>query len=206
MRFTSKQNRVILKDGIVYKSHKNKAVLLREAAVLQQLYEGGLAVPRLIGRDGNDLKLEYIAGSTYVDLVDQLGVEQAEALATWLADYHRLTGWLRGDCNLRNFLWSAGRCVGVDFEEPPVKGDQEEDFGKVLAFTATYDPIFTKQKINSCNLLFNAFKEVGGSRKKIKVAYLAEISAMVKRRRNFAVSLEAVALIFDQFSSEKIQT
>ena len=197
-RFTSKKNKVTLEDGIIVKRHQNHDALLREASILEHLYQGGLAVPVILGLTEDALRLEYVEGPTYVDLVDTLTLAQAGALGDWLAKYHRLTRCLRGDCNLRNFLWSKGRCVGVDFEDELEQGEEETDMGKILAFAVTHNPSFTMEKAHSARLLLQTFCQTGGEPGKIKVAYLAEIVAMNQRRNGEAICLQSAASFFDE--------
>ena len=199
MRFKSKKNRATLEGGIVVKRHGDRDSLLHEARTLEHLRQAGLAVPALLGVETNTLKLEYMEGPTYVDLVETMTPEQAEALGAWLADYHRITGFLRGDCNLRNFLWANGRCVGVDFEYPPTCGEREMDMGKILAFAVTYDPPFTPAKAACGRLIIQAFRQTGGMLEiaRIREAYLHEIALMNDRRRNFFAYSHSAASFFD---------
>ena len=187
----------MLEAGVVLKHHDDGETLLREAHALEQLHQAGLAVPALLGIKKNTLKLEYIEGPTYVDLVDTMTLEQAEGLAAWLAEYHRLSGMLRGDCNLRNFLWSQGQCVGVDFEDEGTVGEPESDMGKILAFAVTYSPPFTPNKAACGRLLLQAFRATGGDLAAIKDAYLVELAAMNQRRQSMLVHPSAAALFFD---------
>ncbi len=207
MRFRSKKNKVTLRHGIIFKEYPDESALFREALALEYLGAAGLAVPALFGREDNALKMEYIPGVPYADLVEELSFEQAEALAAWLAEYHGLTSLLRGDCNLRNFLWSEGRCVGVDFEDEPMMGDGEIDMGKILAYAVTYSPPLTEAKAASAHLLLRAFVNLNGplDLDLIKSAYLTEIAAMNSRRKQDAVHPHSAALFFDKFSQEKIQ-
>lgn len=197
MRFKSKKNKVILADGIVVKEFRDPKTLFRECQALKRLRLAGLKVPEVLGVEGNTLKLEFIPGPTYKSLVEKITLEQAKALAEWLSKYHAITGTLRGDVNLRNFLWSEGACVGVDFEDPPLRGKREIDLGKIIAFTVTYRPPFTKGKANSASLLLQAFLKKGGRREKIKAEYLREISAMNRRRENANFKLEKAASFFE---------
>ncbi|HHY14629.1 MAG TPA: hypothetical protein GX521_00985, partial [Firmicutes bacterium] len=111
--------------------------------MLTRLYLSGLSVPMLLAQSEDTLRLEYIEGTTYADLVEVMTRQIAEALSAWLADYQRITGLLRGDVNLRNFIWTGTKCVGVDFEDPPAVGEKETDQGKIIAFVVTYNPAFS---------------------------------------------------------------
>ena len=198
MRFQSKKNRVTLEHGVVVKRYQDKESLFREARALEHLHQGGLEVPAVLDVEAQALKLEFIEGPTYVDLVESMTPKQAKALGNWLAKYHGITGRLRGDCNLRNFLWSKELCVGVDFEDEVTQGEREIDMGKILAFAVTYNPPFTTKKANSARLLLQAFRETGGEPLRIKNAYLHEIAAMNERRTGDAIRPQTAALFFDE--------
>lgn len=207
MRLFSKKNKVTFRHGIVIKEYPDEAALFREALALEYLGAAGLAVPALLGKEGNALKMEYIPGVPYADLVEELSFEQARALAAWLAEYHSITSTLRGDCNLRNFLWYEGRCVGVDFEDEPMFGEPEIDMGRILAYAVTYHPPLTEAKETSARFLLRAFANSNHllDLEKVRYAYLAEIAAMNSRRKQYAVHPHSAALFFDRFSQEKIQ-
>jgi tRNA A-37 threonylcarbamoyl transferase component Bud32 len=198
MRFPSKKNKVTLEGGIVIKQHADGDAMRREVRALEHLHQAGLAVPTLLAVEENALKLQYLAGPTYAELVETMTFKQAEAIADWLADYHRITGLLRGDCNLRNFLWSKETCVGVDFEDYATAGEWEIDMGKILAFAVTYNPPLTAKKADCAALLLQAFGESGGEFGRIKSAYLQEIAAMNQRRENALIHLPAAASFLEK--------
>ncbi len=196
MKFHSKKNEVYLKNGIVVKCHSCQKGLRREAAALRTLHAAGLAVPRLLRCTEHCLFLEYIAGTTYADLSEAITFREAAALAHWLAAYHRLTNELRGDVNLRNFLWTGTECFGVDFEDPPAVGDQETDQGRIIAFAATYDPPFSANKIRCAEFFLQAFLQTGGEQDKIRSAYLQEITAIQQRRGPMPWQTQSAASFF----------
>ncbi len=200
MRFKSKQNKVVLKDGIVIKTLQSEKELQREIEVLKKLKAAGLAVPAVLGAEKNSLLLEYIAGPTYEALVENMTCGQAESLAEWLTAYREITGALRGDVNLRNFIWSKETCFGVDFNDPPTFGEREVDQGKTIAFAATYDPPFTSGKAQSTGFLLRAFLKRGGRRAEIKKQYLLEIAAVKERRRNANFKLAEAAAFFEKLN------
>lgn len=185
MIFLSKRNQVFLEQGVVIKRFSDVSALQREAEALAALGSAGLAVPQLLSRDDDVLKLEYIPGVLYVDLVDHLTEAQALALADWLVQHHRLTGALKGDVNLRNFLWTGEQCVGLDFEEPPLMGEMECDFGRVAAFAAAYRPAFTEERLKSLAKMLGVFVQLGAEAEKIREGYLGELRAMNLRRREY---------------------
>ncbi|MFY9523369.1 MAG: RIO1 family regulatory kinase/ATPase [Limnochordia bacterium] len=196
MRFFSRRNDVRLEAGVVVKRSQDPLALEREAAALVELRQAGLAVPKLLGKNEHALFLEYIPGPVYADLVDFLDWPQALELARWLAEHHRLTGQLKGDLNLRNFLWTGKRCVGLDFEDPPLPGELAVDFGRAAAFAATYYPALSEEKARCVQLLLGAFFHLGAEAEQIRAGYLQEVAAMHRRRRR-PVGLGEAAAFFD---------
>ncbi len=197
MRFKSKKNLVFLENGVVVKEFKDEAALKREAETLLALKAAGLAVPSLLNKEGKRLFLEYIPGETYEALVEEMDFEKADSLARWLVDYHRITNSLRGDVNLRNFIWSKAGCLGVDFEEVPQKGEGETDMGRIVAFAVTYSPAFSPGKLVGGGLFLTAFLKRGGRKDKIRQAYLEEIIAMNQRRSAFWLTKKEALEFFD---------
>lgn len=190
MRFISRKNQVTLEDGVVVKRYADESALLREEQALKRLCRAGLAVPSLLGGGENYLLMEYIPGETYQALTEKMTYGKAEALAGWLAKYRRITGHLKGDVNLRNFLWTGKGCVGVDFEDIPMMGEPEIDMGKIIAFAATYKPSFSAEKAECARLMLEAFIRTGGRKEKIRAFYLEEISNMNCRRAAEVIEME----------------
>lgn len=181
-----------LRDGEIIKVYAYKEPFEREARMLEILLNAGLRVPILLAKDESalTLKMEYIPGNLYVDLVDGMTVDRARALARWIVEFHRITGFPKGDVNLRNFLWTGKACAGLDFEDPPQKGKPETDMGKIIAYAATYRPPFTPGKVKSCSLLLDAFLDLGGLSDRIKKAYGIEITAMNCRRKGSYIEMK----------------
>lgn len=190
MRFISRKNQVTLEDGVVVKRYADKSALLREEQALKRLCRAGLAVPSLLGGGENCLLMEYIPGETYQALTEKMTYEKAEALAGWLAKHRLITGHLKGDVNLRNFLWTGKDCVGLDFEDIPMMGEPETDMGKIIAFAATYKPSFSAGKAECASLMLKAFTKADGRKGKIRMYYLEEISHMNCRRTAEYIEME----------------
>ncbi|HHX54068.1 MAG TPA: hypothetical protein GX704_04080 [Clostridiales bacterium] len=199
MNFYSKKNRVTLEDGVVIKRHSDVFSSIREARALTELREAGLAVPFLLGRDENVIRMEYIPGEIYHALTEEMTPEHALALADWLAKYHDITGLLRGDVNLRNFIWNGRECVGVDFEDVPAAGEREADMGKILAFAVTYKPCLSPGKTECARQLLRAFVKTGGRKEKIRSFYLGEILDMERRRKGDFPGAEALGVYWEEF-------
>jgi RIO-like serine/threonine protein kinase len=138
---------------MVFKEHKFREAAEREVEFLKILGNNNVAVPKVIKIEGNILCLEYITGKPLPDFMMEHDAiyrcgKVAEILAIWLESYyvavnHDTTSIIRGDVNGRNFLVVNDRIVGVDFEEL-IFGRKESDFGRLLAYIATYNYDDTK--------------------------------------------------------------
>ena len=94
------------------------------------------------------------------------------------------TNSLRGDINLRNFIITKDNITfGVDFEEKMSQGDFEKDFGRIIAFIATYSPFFNDSKAAFSSKLLNQFNNDNADVEKIAYYYYEEIKLMKARRK-----------------------
>lgn len=185
MIYFSRRNHVELISGIIIKQFSDSAQCAREADMLLLLAANNVLVPKVLQITEFELKLEYIDAPNYVDLIDTLTREQATVLCEWMIKFREVTGCLRGDVNLRNFLYINGQCWGIDFEDACRTGEIEIDFGRLLAFSATYSPEFSENKANAVRRLYLAFMENGAKKDLLHIWYLNEIHAM-KMRRNLS--------------------
>ena len=147
--FHSRRNqvRLVRRRGelVIRKEYRDEETLLTEQRTLLLLHSRGVdSIPRVLWRKGRCLYLNYLPGENYAELADaaetdaQIPLSAAmKALCDWIARYHAMTGCLRGDVNLRNFLYDGMICRSVDFEEPLISGPVEEDLGPILAFLLT---------------------------------------------------------------------
>jgi hypothetical protein len=78
------------------------------------------------------------------------------------------------------------------------------DLGRVLAFAATYRPSFSANKARSAKLLLNAFLRTKAEYKRIRDAYLDEISAINQRRAADPASLTEAGLFFAALTSKEV--
>ncbi len=142
--------RILLPDGsVIRKRYSRNEGYLYEMRQLAKLKEKRVNVPDILHHAQGIAFLEDLGDTTYVDVLcridmqDENAVEKpANALMQFLFSYYAATGSLRGDVNLRNFLYTGGVCYGVDFEEPSAQGPWESDIGRLLAYVLTYDPAF----------------------------------------------------------------
>jgi len=184
-KFVSKRNNVYFKENFVFKEHKNNEAAEQEAEFLKLLNNKAVAVPKVISVNGSTLCMEYIEGDPLPDFMltrdnSTRCSEVAESISKWLESFYtavdyQTTSEIRGDVNGRNFLVTADGIAGVDFEEH-IFGRKETDFGRLLAYVATYSyddtyvqrvmeekliKSFTKRfSINECILLEEKTKEL----------------------------------------------
>ncbi|MEX1378107.1 MAG: hypothetical protein AB1Z23_11630 [Eubacteriales bacterium] len=200
MKLHSLKNEVYREGDKVMKRFADKEAFFRELETAQKLRECGVSVAKVIESSDNQIIYEWIEGEGYHNLVDSFEQKHARALVDWLVQYYHATGRLRGDVNLRNFIYNdeLNKCIGVDFEENYTEGEEEKDFGRIIAFASTYEPSFTENKKNCIKLLMDEFERVGADKAKIKESYLAEIYDIIKRRTNRFYDLNyAIAFLED---------
>ncbi|SDK16731.1 RIO1 family regulatory kinase/ATPase domain-containing protein [Natronincola ferrireducens] len=175
-----------------------------EIYFLTELYQRGVAVPKIYRVENNWVILEYIEGTTLLELL-----EAAENNSSHLQHYqcqvknyltNQLLNWLEGfyfytrevtgknfilkDIHLRNFIMKD-HLVGVDFENC-CEGEVEEDMGRLCAFILTYDPVWTPWKMHLVEeLLTEAIKRFDLDEKKLMGEVGKEIDAINKRRKVF---------------------
>ncbi len=202
--FISKRNTVRGDGEIVKKLFKNTEDFEREKAMIALLQSKKVAVPSLVSTSENMLCYKHIDGILYSELVENMEEKHAIALAEWLLEYHKATGKLRVDNNLRNYIFSEKDeiCVGIDFESHISEGDIAEDCGKIIAFAATYNPSFTDWKKRTCALLIRTFTMRGICGKRIEEMYKLEISEMCKRRRTEEDMLERATAFYAEVKEE----
>jgi len=194
IEFISKRNRVYMNDGIVFKDCQNHETAMFEARFLQQLERKGVAVPKVLNVDGAVLSTEYIKGKPLPEfLSEQEAVSHcravADAIAYWFECFYAAVGYrttaeIRGDVNGRNFIVSNESIFSVDFETHAY-GKQDTDFGRLLAFIATYSYNNKDAQKKLEDLLFHCFiKSFSVSGDTLSAEKAKELKEMEKRRKN----------------------
>jgi len=159
--YNSRRNRVYKlhgsgsysRDLVVVKQYRNGKAEEKcdyEFEMLDYLYRKGINVPRPIGKTGGVLFMEYIPGILLNDLVESLDTgDWIKELALWLAKYHETDykgiKLVKGDVNLRNFIFYKGSVYGIDFEEEAC-GSPIRDVADICFFILTNKPSFTREK------------------------------------------------------------
>ena len=195
MGFVSKRNKVYLCDNIVFKEHKSRDAAVQEAEFLHILGSNGVAVPKVIEIKKNVLCLEYITGIPLPDfMLEHDAIDRcskvAASITIWLESYYKAVNYnttseIRGDVNGRNFLVVNDNIIGVDFEEH-IYGRRESDFGRLLAYIATYDYDDTKVQRTLEEKLIESFIKrfsiSGNELQKEKAIELKVLEGFRKRR------------------------
>ena len=206
-KFTSKRNDVFLAEDengrFVIKRHAGAEDAETEKAVYNRLQGSEVRTPRLLSSDKCELKLSYVEGVTFTELLERQeragspDFEPWEKLVNWLCCFYGSTGLIMGDCNLRNFILDAqGRVCGIDFEQCR-EGSLASMAGAVCAFVELYDPQETPLKISVSHFLQEKFSEIAGiSARELAeqtTCRKAEISSR-RERKKYDAAFSAVIL------------
>lgn len=171
-KFTSKRNDVFLAEDengrFVLKRYARAGNAAAEKAVYDLLSGGKVRIPKILSSGEHELKLEYVDGVTFTELLEsQESAESVdfapwETLVKWLCLFNKETGLALGDCNLRNFILDAqGQVCGIDFEQCGESGILEAA-AAVCAFVELCDPQETPLKMSVSHFLQEKFSEIAG--------------------------------------------
>ena len=206
-KFTSKRNDVFLAEDengrFVIKRYARAGNAAAEKAVYDLLSGGKVRIPKILSSGEHELKLEYVDGVTFTELLDSQertkSVDFApwETLVKWLCLFNKETGLAPGDCNLRNFILDAqGQVCGIDLEQGGESGILEAA-SAVCAFVELYNPQETPLKMSVSHFLQEKFSEIAG----IPACELAEQTACQKaaiisrrERKKYGAVFSAVIL------------
>ncbi len=176
--------------AVVRKRYRFALSYKNEVAQLRNLLSHGLHVPGILFHQPNTAFLEDLGDITYVDVLDMFHDEVAfdkpmRALLDFLSAYYKAAHILRGDVNLRNFLYKDGSCYGVDFEDLQPDGPRESDLGRILAFILTYVPAFDPNRTAAAHMLWKNCLLQGYTPALLRQYMQAEFEAMNVRRKGF---------------------
>lgn len=169
-QFKSKKNRVQLIEisddqqviQLIEKTFTETEALKKELAMLNQLREMEFRVPECLGRCDRVLLYEYLGGMTLCEKLEMSEVKEPGLFADpvnrdneitelfkktidWLNRLHQKTGLAFYDINLRNFIVRDNLVYAIDYEDFS-KLKPAVDYGRLLAFILTYEPVFTQWK------------------------------------------------------------
>lgn len=206
-KFTSKRNDVFLAEDengrFVIKRYARAGNAAAEKAVYDLLSGGKVRIPKILSSGEHELKLEYVDGVTFTELLDSQertkSVDFApwETLVKWLCLFNKETGLAPGDCNLRNFILDTrGQVCGIDFEKCGESGISEAA-AAVCAFVELYDPQETPLKMSVSHFLQEKFSKIAGiSAQELAEQTACQKSAIISRRerKKYDAAFSAVIL------------
>jgi Mn2+-dependent serine/threonine protein kinase len=190
---TPENNYYVLK---IYQNDLKSYNSSTEALNLNKLDFKGLNVPKVFYKSAptdpsNYLLLEYVPGISISYLLKELewksddeinGFKQCLAsLGKWMASLHKIKendfSFLKGDCNLRNFIWNGKAIYGLDFEESQF-GDPCEDLGEICFFLLTNSPPLTPIRMEMVDWFLKSYEESS----EIKVRNISDFIAKSARK------------------------
>lgn len=168
--YRSRRNHAALirTDGgrVVKKTFADEAAFQNELHIYKLLQDTPLPCARLMGTERNSLLLSELPGQTLVDWLERQ--EQAdlplwpmwEQLVDWLSAFHRYTGLVMTDVNLRNFLYdeTTNTLYGLDFEECR-PGSIVVPAASAAAYIRTYRPEHTPLKLELSQYVLTRFAQ-----------------------------------------------
>ncbi len=179
-------------ERFVRKTFSEEEALQKELQMYHLLQDKNLPCAKVLGSDKKTLLLSELPGRNLVECLEeqeQTGVpvwEIWEKLAAWLIAFHRYTGFVMTDVNLRNFLYDEGTktLYGLDFEEC-AESSPELPAAAVAAFIRTYKPEHTPLKQEIAGFVLNLFAEY--CEKKVDQLLLLSVEQerrIITRRKN----------------------
>ena len=170
---------------VVVKTFREEETFQKELQIYRLLQDTDLPCAQVIRTEDKTLVLTQLPGQDLVECLQQQeknGVPRWdvwEKLVSWLMAFHRHTGLVMTDVNLRNFLYDekTKTLYGLDFEECAA-GSMMLPAAAIGAFIRTYSPENTpfKQKISqyvlnlfasSCSLETDALYRESGRQEEI---------------------------------------
>jgi hypothetical protein len=154
-RFRSKKN-IVIHLGAHSKTHEVPVSLVaklfvtgyfeNEIAILRKCHEGGLPVPRIHAAENGVIIMDFIPGVTLTEHVNRtFDSKIIDSLARWYFKFHEMTGFVKEDPRLRNFICNENMLYGLDFEEAH-EGHWIIDIAGVSASLFDTDPIYDVRK------------------------------------------------------------
>lgn len=184
---------VVVKDFAAFEDYS------REKAVYENLLQiAPQLCPRVIGFDDQkkELILKYISGATVLEELESAEKENDQAQGTeiltrlldWMQDFYESQKaqdyeGIRGDINLRNFLWVEQRVIGIDFEGC-CAGNPADEVLQVIAFYLLYEPERTAFKLSVVRSIIDPLLRMTNRSVLLFWETLDEEMAKIRVRRN----------------------
>ncbi|MBU4607858.1 MAG: hypothetical protein KKA38_05000 [Euryarchaeota archaeon] len=201
-QFFSRRNNVFLFKSEIIKTDKSVIKFYSEPESelkstieyenLKKLNNSGINVPKVQIRNTNYNILEYIPGILVSDLAYNLNMGSwIEKLAYWMVQIHSITAktnknknegcFLKGDCNLRNFIYYHGEIYGLDFEEKAY-GDRRTDLGEICFFLLD-NHSYSPKKISMTQRFLKSYEKFSGAELTNLWPFLKESALKAQERR-----------------------
>ncbi|TXT56805.1 MAG: hypothetical protein BAJATHORv1_20401 [Candidatus Thorarchaeota archaeon] len=117
----------------------------------------GVNAPPVLAAKEGVILMPLISGIPLVDALNEtLSESLTKLLAKWYSGYHSVTGLIKGDPRLRNFILHDRKIYGLDFEEAG-PGDWMDDIGGVAASILDTYPIGGIKKSKLVWVLFYTY-------------------------------------------------
>ncbi|MDD3704891.1 MAG: hypothetical protein PHC45_02330 [Clostridiaceae bacterium] len=160
----------------------------REYRNIKMLQDSGVLVPKVIYKENDSLFFEYIPGELIGDLVESQSIGSwIDEFALWMVNLHKISGssgnLLKGDVNLRNFIYAKGKIYGLDFEDLSY-GDIRTDLADICFFILTDTPSFTIEKHTIMRRFLHSYEQHSGIKLKEVGRYLLKSREKARIRRN----------------------
>ena len=193
--FPSRRNQVCLMPGsggsIVEKAFASADAAANEARIYRTLEDSGVKTASLLNLKSERLYLSYVEGEDYLTLLEHqerggISPEPWIALLEWIDAFHRATGLVQRDMNLRNFLWHESAAIGLDFEDCS-PGKVIAMPAQLAAFVLLYDPPYTRTKRRiAAWIQDDAIQRWGCSEQEYTAQFALEREKLRQRRHNTA--------------------
>lgn len=201
-KFKSKKNNVYLVEiqskRFIKKVFADKHMYVKERNFylnVQPTFE--CMLPKLLRYEDtcNELIIEYIAGKSVLNLVEEyemlleydLAFSVVKKIILWLEQFSKLDYVAKNrlcfhDVNFRNFIIYDGNIYGIDFEDVQ-QGSIKQDIVKVIAMYLCYRPEFSEFKVEIRNRLTRFLIDKGWFDKDCLNEYIAKEYDTIKKRR-----------------------
>jgi len=162
-----------------------------EEFFLADLKKSLISVPEIISAGEDFLLMEYLESMTLLDVLVESEINIRNDIEPFyrtldlINNFNLHASSLKGesyilkDMNLRNFIFSSGRIWRIDLEDSS-PGLIEEDYGMLLAFILTYNPVFTRWKLSKTGDLLD----------NISIKYKVDIDLVISEMKKELVSIE----------------
>lgn len=152
----------------IFQGTRGAITMKNECDIISMLTEKGISVPKIIETADNYILYEYISGILVSHLAETLNLGKwIEDLALWYVKLHEIKNpkgsFLKGDANLRNFIYFKNQIYGLDFEEWSF-GDVREDLAEICFFLLTDNPKLTREKDIMVRRFLTAYERYSGSK------------------------------------------